>query len=280
MLRVPRPSITRMDVASSCISQVQDLGLRQEYMGIRSYLVDCAVAYAEAAANCTLYSFPRVDKIGNVIDKKHMSQLYQRLVTPSGNSRKKYDMLIASAPNGRCPLCTIGTATSLDHHLPKSEFSQLAVTPDNLVPACDDCQGLKLSKYPTSAETQTLHPYFDDFESEGWLAARIVESKPASAVFFVRAPATWPAVRVDRATHHLEMFGLNKLFGAHAANELVNVRHRLNGLLASGGISAVKLHLEGEAASRRAASLNSWQTAMYDACVASVWYYQGGFALV
>src|SRR6266446_4463738 len=57
------------------------------------------------------------------------------------------------------------------HHLPKSRYPDLSVSPINLVPCCMDCNTNKRAIFPTSGQEETLHPYYDNFEGEKWLQA-------------------------------------------------------------------------------------------------------------
>jgi hypothetical protein len=79
-----------------------------------------------------------------------------------------------------------------DHLLPKRLFPALAVTPDNLVGACADCNKAKLSFAPTTAEEVVLHPYFDDVEGGRWLDAQVVEDPVAAVIFRTQAVPAWP----------------------------------------------------------------------------------------
>jgi hypothetical protein len=165
----------------------------------------------------------------------------------------------------------------LDHHLPKDEYPVLSVTPNNLIPACPWCQGKKLTFYPESAEEQTLHPYFDDFDAQLWLTAVVVESVPAAFKYSAVCPPGWDAVRFARLKKHLDKFQLPKLFALQAGSELSEIRRRLKRLLEAGGSAAVRAYLREEAAEREAVAKNSWKTAMYRSATASDWFCNGGF---
>lgn len=49
-----------------------------------------------------------------------------------------YDKILAGA-KGKCAICSIGVASTLDHYLPKAEYPTLCVFPANLVPECQSC---------------------------------------------------------------------------------------------------------------------------------------------
>src|SRR5258708_7182739 len=202
-----------------------------------------------------------------------------RMVAKSQPGRPIYDRLIAGSAGGRCPLCGLGHVSTLDHHLPKAEYPVLAVSPANLIPSCNWCQGAKDGSYPASANDQTLHPYFDNVDGGRWLAAEVVNSTPAAFRFVVVPPPSWNGTIIAaRVRHHMKTFKLARLFASNAADELSNIRQRLEDLLAKGGSEAVRAHLNAEAQSRENAWLNSWQTATYQAAAESDWFCEGGFA--
>jgi hypothetical protein len=180
----------------------------------------------------------------------------------------------------KCPLCTVNTVSTLDHHLPKAEYPILSVTPTNLIPACRDCQCAKMEGYPTTVTEQTLHPYYDNIEGATWLTAIVNQGTPASFTFGVTPPATWSATLADRVRHHMNSFNLSRLFAVNAANELTGIRHGLTNLFNSGGMNAVRVHLQFQAQTWRATGLNTWQLAMYQAAYMDNWFCNGGFALV
>jgi hypothetical protein len=123
-----------------------------------------------------------------------------------------------------------------------------------------------------------LHPYFDDVESQPWLVAEVLQTAPASVQFSVAAPAAWSTVLAARVTHQFESLRLSALYASQAADELLNIRQSLADVLAAGGPAEVAAHLAQAADSRRAAHVNSWQTAMYTAIADSQWFCNGGFA--
>lgn len=287
MRKLPKPTdefnvpYVAGDVFKLCIERVRNPNLKQRLRAVRENIASAETDYDAAAIAATLHTFPRVNNIASTVTKKEMITTYTaRMVAKSQPGRPVYDRLVAAAPNGRCPLCGLGKADSLDHHLPKAIYPILAVTPINLVPSCDWCQNAKDDTYPQTVRTQTLHPYYDNVDTEQWLTASVVQDAPASFSFDVTPPASWNGtVMADRVRHHMKTFKLATLFTVNAADELVDIRQRLVNLKASGGVEAVRLHLTAEAQSRRHARLNSWQTAMYQAAAANQWFCDVGFAL-
>lgn len=198
----------------------------------------------------------------------------QRFAGEKGPGRPIYDDLRASAR--RCPLCGIGFVTTLDHHLPKTKFQYLAVTPTNLLPACADCNKKKASTAPVAADAQTLHPYFDDIDQDTWLTAVVIEEIPCTLQFTVVSPPHWPPGLARRVEYHFKAFGLGELYALQAADELVGF-HELFVSLADHGYETLRAHLAGAADSHAAGRRNHWQTATYRALSLSTWFCSGGF---
>ena len=270
-----------LDTFRLCISRVRNVELKSRLRSVEDNIAEAAVEFDLAAESVTLYTIDRSNSVAGIVTKDEMISVYTGRMVPSTQpGRPIYDKIKNAAPLNRCPLCDVGVVTTLDHHLPKSEYPALAVTPNNLVPACTWCQDAKDNWFPNTAEQQTFHPYFDDFEGEVWLRAEVVEGTPASFEYSAAPPDAWDAVKIGRAQSHLTAFCLSVLYTSNAGQELVNIRKRLTDLNQAGGANAVKTPLLGEAETRLDARLNSWQSAMYSAAARSEWFCNGGFALV
>src|SRR5262249_39637235 len=127
-------------------------------------------------------------------------------------ARPIYDAIKLAPRNGVCPLCGHRVVSTLDHYLAKSRHPSYTVTPLNLLPACSDCNKLKLNRQPANARDQTLHPYFDDVSSDVWLKATLIESVDPAVVFFVDPPNQWEPVLQERIRLHFRAFGLAELY--------------------------------------------------------------------
>jgi 5-methylcytosine-specific restriction endonuclease McrA len=262
-------------VFTACLRQVADKNLRRQLTAICEKIAQYDKRYRTAGRKAELYKLPTHDKVGKV-SREEMIKVYTgRMAKKKASGRLYYDKLMASTPQGRCPLCGQRTVSTLDHHLPKTEYPALVVTPYNLIPACGDCNKVKLNALAATPDEQTLHPYFDNIENTVWLKAAIIQARPAAARFFVDT-SVLPAKMAKRTEHHFKSFRLGPLYASHAADEIVGISHRLSDLLKVGTASAVKAHLKAEAASRVKAKKNSWQAALYTALAADDWFCQGG----
>ncbi|MDD5384272.1 MAG: hypothetical protein PHG89_05260 [Gallionella sp.] len=284
MRKLPKPcddtgaELVAIDVFNVCISKVKNANLKTRLQGVRGLVAAAAVNYDAAASSVKLHTIKRQGKVGEVSKDEMVSVYTYRMVSNKQPGRIVYDQIINAPKYQRCPLCDIGTVNTLDHHLPKTEYLKLTVTPNNLVPSCMWCQGAKKTGYPESAEEQTIHPYFDDFESEVWLYAEVIQGSPAAFRYLADPPAAWGSIVKKRLNYHLATFELPVLYSSNAGSELSGIRTRLGRLLSSGGRDAVRRHLQEEAESWETEFKNSWKAAMYRAAAASDWFCDGGFA--
>jgi hypothetical protein len=278
MQSLPKPIDVPVDVYRMCVQKVKNSKLRLRLRKLEPVVVKSALEFEKAGASGTFYTVKRrINRLGTVVPKQ-MSDLYTlRMVRANMPARAVYDRLITAPSFGRCPLCDCRDVTTLDHFLPKAHYPSLAVNPLNLIPACHECNKAKLDCIPVMPEDQTLHPYFDDVNGSVWLKATVVGSVPAAVNFSPVPPSSWDPLTRKRLKKHFEQFGLAALFATKAAEEMVNIRLSLETLHKASGMKAVRLHLEDAYLSRKSASRNSWQSALYSAMARSDWFCDGGF---
>jgi len=210
------------------------------------------------------------------VSATEMSWLYKnKMVDPRGPARHVYDELRLAPRHGVCPLCGHRRVMTLDHFLPKSSYSALAVNPLNLVPSCSDCNKIK-----SSSVMDGIHPYFDNIESERWLYAEVVELTPPGLRFHLRKPVGWPLDLERRLKSHFETFGLGPLYAAQAARMMGNIKMQLSEISKATGSDGVQKHLQQCARSARTSKLNSWETALFEALYESEWFCGEGFRLI
>jgi hypothetical protein len=170
-------------------------------------------------------------------------------------------------------------ASTLDHHLAKSEHPTFAITPINLVPSCSDCNHSKSAHQPSTPDEEALHPYYDDIDDARWLFARVIEEQPVSLIFFANPPSSWIATKRARVLRHFETLNLARLYTSQSSDDLPSMRFRLERLLNASGPQAVRQQLLEERDDRLKDANNSWQISMLDALSSSDWYCAGGFEI-
>jgi hypothetical protein len=267
-------------VHDACVSSASDATYLARLASMHHTVAPTAVDYSNRAANGDLYLIaPRKiplnsPAIGSAT-RKDLKDLYERFMVGTGTAgRTHYDEILLSAPFERCPYCGVGRATTLDHYLPKSRYPQFSVTPDNLVPACKDCQGKKGRHVAASGAAQTLHPYFDDakFFTTRWLFGAINRTSPVAVTFHADPPLTWNAVERQRVVSHFDAHNLGERFALEAATELAVLKDVLSDYRATGNVTALTAELARWARAHGALSINSWQSALYHALSNDIWY--------
>jgi len=212
--------------------------------------------------------------------KADMIWLYdQKMAAARSPGRAFYDTIKMAAPSGKCPLCGRGAVYSLDHHLPKTKFAKLTITPINLVPSCQDCNKTKTQAVPGLATEETLHPYVDNIDGHVWLRARVIEVAPAALFYFAEPPVAWSQMLQGRVRNHFRIFKLRKAYASEGATLIGNIRGFLERSVAKQGAQGIRDYLVDMAASCRDVRQNSWEAASYTAMAESDWFCDGGYAL-
>lgn len=206
-----------------------------------------------------------------------MTGVYTKGMVKRKDGRRVYNAILRSAPHQRCLFCGHQNAKTLDHVLPKDRFFDLVVTPDNLVPACRDCNSSKGNTAPTGPEDSPWHPYYDDLGELVWLEARVVAGEPPVLDYFIVPPEDWTDQLTMKVQGHFERLGLGELYSTEAAVELVEIRRELRGIHESGGGLDVQEHLSARAESVSERSVSSWRAAAYRAWANDELFCDGGF---
>lgn len=276
MRTLPMPSQSAADVLATCIGGVADPALRLRLQAITAQLVADAANYDQLARVQSLHQVVRAPNVG-AVTRPELEALYStQMSATNGAARVIYSALRNAAPNGKCPLCGIGTVTVLDHHLPKARYPNLSVCPFNLVPACDFCNNAKRARFPTCAEEQTLHPYYDDYTQQQWIFAHLDVFGPPVLVFHVNAPEHWPQVARLRAKQHFDVVKLGVSYTSNANDDLIPLRDHLTTIATTKGAAGVQAYLAEEQA-RYAARPNCWQHVMFQTLAANPWFIGGGY---
>lgn len=264
------------DMLATCLGGVADAESQLRLQAVTPLLVAAAANYDQLARVQSLHEVVRAPNVG-VITRSELEALYSKQMSASnGSARVIYNAIRNAPPNGKCPLCGIGTVTVLDHHLPKAHYPSLSVCPFNLVPACDFCNNAKRARFPTCAEEQTLHPYYDDYTQQQWIFAELDIEGPPVLVFHVDAPAHWTQIERLRAKRHFDVVKLGVSYTSNANDDLIPLRGHLTKIAATKRAGGVQAYLAEEQA-RYADRLNSWQHVMFQTLAASLWFIGGGY---
>jgi hypothetical protein len=281
MKSLPKPAFDARSTLELCADNVEDEDFRDRLKAIADDIEVAETTYEKCGKKAELFTIPESDNVAGKVTTEEMRRLYKgtfsRVDTPT---RAIYDEIKAAPKNDICPLCGQRVVSTLDHYLAQSRHPAYAVSPINLVPACSDCNKIKLAKQAGKASEQTLHPYFDNVDEEVWLVAKVQENVSPALEFEAIPPATWTDLKRERLCNHFNAFELAKLYSIQAAVELIDIRDRLLKAGAREGPAGVRLDLEESAVSRRAAQKNSWRAAFYTALSESDWFCEEGYTKI
>lgn len=165
---------------------------------------------------------------------------------------------------------------TLDHYLPQTKFPELAVFPENLVPACADCNKSKRAHVVRTRDEEIFHPYFDDWSAHRVLGASLEFATGVTVSFQILDAPGMSAVDTERARHHFLLLDLNELYTSHAAVELAENK-RIYRRNFESGPDVLREELRSIAIARSEVNRNNWMAALYRCLADSEDFCNGGF---
>lgn len=273
MSDLPKPAFSVCDVIRDCSSNYTSQERRERFKesirGIDEYTLEFE---EKVAAHC-------IDSLNDTIagisiSKEDMKKLYAEKLSKVGQpGRKYYDKLLASVPQSICPYCMVRPVESLDHYLIKSHYSYLSVSPTNLIPCCLSCNKEKGTVLFDRAEKAHIHPYFDNTNSDVWLAACVASCADGCSVRYqVVQPKNWDKLAFERMKNHFILFKLNTLYAVYAVDEIESSKQMFQNLRKVTGPEGLKSHLQESSKSFRSHRMNHWKAALYQALSESDWF--------
>ena len=150
----------------------------------------------------------------------------------------------------------------------RPHYPQHSVNPQNLIPACRDCNTGKSNDLATVANRQYIHPYLDSdrFFIEQWVHATVVYTEPYYIHFYASPPQAWPAIDASRAINHFAEFDLGKRYAIQAGDELSVIIDQRREFFANFSPEDFSSYLQSFAAARLLP--NQWRRVMYQALAA------------
>lgn len=161
-----------------------------------------------------------------------------------------------------CPACgEAGKPNTLDHFLPKSSYPEFAVTPANLFPMCDACQGAKLEKTGDATTPRYfIHPYFDTFTIPQIVSLK-VHAPFATPTFDLTPHPDLQAAEAVLVGTHLRELEIIQRYVTFFKNEHRRLLRSVTTMRASG--QDVVATLESFAQKAADPSPNSWENIFY-----------------
>lgn len=281
MKRISLPVHTSLQSYNLCLVSVRDVALKERLIDIAGFIEEVSSTYVERAALGKVFSILPLRHakgedpvIFESIRKSELVKLYEYNMVSRTPGRGLYDVLLVAA-NEQCPFCGgVGRPQSLDHYLPKANYPQYAVLPQNLVPCCRDCNSGKSNSLAVIEDEQSIHPYFDDdkFFLEQWIFAKINLTFPCSLEYFPSPPEEWSEVERNRASNHFRDFNIGGRYSVQAASDLSALVDLRRGYLSSVSVEEFSKYLLSVSESESYFS-NHWRKIMYQTLAANRDFY-------
>ncbi|MGE7827330.1 HNH endonuclease [Paenibacillus sp. NPDC093718] len=202
-----------------------------------------------------------------------------RLSKKNSPSYKYYEKIRGKI---KCPYCnfTARDANELDHYLPKSHFPTFAVTANNLVPICGECNRIKDDHYNTDISKMLIHPYYDQ-EIERmleFLKCKIVEDMHIGFEFFIEKLPGWSNIFFERVKYHFSKLEIDKLyqsdFGAEFNVKIQELKILFN---ETGDIQDVKKSLQRRAKALSIDRTRPWEYVGLISILENNWFFDTYF---
>lgn len=185
----------------------------------------------------------------------------------------------------RCPFCGISESSTLDHYLPKEQYPEYSVFPNNLVPSCAVCNTSKRDHILDKGTKvrMFLHPCYDLVPNLEFLT---VHTRMEADALILSYRLIQPAGMALRNFQHLQShfnelnladryrrMGLEHMGGQYPA------LRRAYGLGEDAGRVAQKL-IEGAQDFEEVSGPNYWLAKLYRALASNIDFCDGGFEAV
>ncbi len=177
----------------------------------------------------------------------------------------------------KCPYCSYITrqVSQLDHYLPKSIFPSLAITINNLVPICSECNSNKDNYYSINENETLLHPYYDKALDEvfNFLKCRVIEDSNIGFEFYIENLSHWDPILYNRVNKHFKLLKIDYLYCADFNADFVSCFEELKSLYEENeDIEEICTILERKVKSLFKTKIKPWAYAGFRSILESNWF--------
>lgn len=152
------------------------------------------------------------------IQLKALRELKNKLTT--GSSNRIFNT---------CQYCTINEVFSLDHILPKEEYSEFVVHPKNLFPSCTQCNTYKSTNWIEDGSRLFLNLYLDQLPEEQYLYVDLNEDEGIiQAEFYLENNAGIDEDLFELIENHYERLHLLSRFATNSYSRIAPLEAQIN----------------------------------------------------
>lgn len=178
-----------------------------------------------------------------------------------------------------CPYCNYITRTvkQLDHHYPKSKFPSFAITVNNLVPICMDCNNLKMEYYAKNESELLIHPYYDEIVEDvfDFLKCRVIEDINIGFKFYIEKLPQWEDVTFERVKLHFEKLKIDDLYRTDFEADFVSCFEELRDLyLENKEVKEIRVAIARKVKSLLKTQIKPWSYAGFKSILESKWFFE------
>jgi hypothetical protein len=225
----------------------------------------------------TLYDFETKKIREDSSYKEYMKKMYsQRFSNKNYPLLYKYYTIIRTSTT-YCPYCNYPTHSirQVDHYFPKASFPSLALTIENLVPICMDCNRLKLEYYSLNKSEMLIHPYYDEFVDDAFefIYCNVIEKDHIGFKFSIKKLDYWNDLIFNRVNLHFKNLELDKLYSSDFEADFSVYIEELKELYIDCDEDSVKEALKRKIRSYKKSNIKPWYYAGYNAIINCVWFF-------
>jgi hypothetical protein len=237
---------------------------------------DVSAAYGEYDLLCR--NPPTGSAMSATPEQKHALKTNYDLLGENRPFHRMREYLMLRAPRGRCPMCGMRQAATLDHYLPKSPFPEYSVLLKNLVPCCYECNFSKKESVTGAGGERFFHPYYDIMPEECLLVADVSVTDTVIVTYAITDGGEADVELTKNLQYHFKRLDLGIHYQAETNSELFDRVGAFDRTFQAGGTPALTDSLRAEAESTRAErGTNNWRVALYDSLANSKDFCAGGY---
>lgn len=262
VIRLTPPDVDGIDLVEKIVAERQ-AGKNVDFFNeIEDGWKERVRSYVESKGNPELVKpWPKVQSHQVKFQNLYLNPLEQSVQKPILQALRSRIMQL-------CPACgEDGTPNTLDHYLPKNGYPEFAITPLNLSPMCDICQGKKGAKILNAANQRMfLHPYFDEFTDAQVFMLEIGKPFNAPAIFSIRAHVSLSDTQASLVSRHIHELGISKRYDHFFREQYLRLLRLVNNMRMKGLNVRQSLELFRDNALDK--SVNSWLHVFYSGVLA------------